>query len=367
MFNVTIFLFMLERTRDPVSAALIVAAGTFPAALTGPMLGAWLEAVRQPRLLIGLDQATSAVALAALLVSAGEVSIPVCAAIAVLHGATRPLSIGGFARVIPELVGSDELRTANALDALSFQVAFIVGPLLASLFAHAGASFAVFVQLILTAATTVVVLWMRDLDRIAGSAGHLGYRAALQQGWSALRDHRDVARSIGLTVAWISVTGWWVVLFPLLADRLLGAPEASGVLWAFSACGAIAGTLIWRTSSQPKGKRKATDSLALCIATATTILWLVPSPVIIATATFFVAAAAAPATLTWAQVRLVRTPPRARGSVFTLLGSLALASSAGGTVVAGAVAHMLGVVQSVLVLVGLMCTLVIANWVWGRR
>jgi hypothetical protein len=49
MFNVAIVLLVFARTHSLALGGLTVAAGTFSAALTGPLLGAWLDVTRSRR------------------------------------------------------------------------------------------------------------------------------------------------------------------------------------------------------------------------------------------------------------------------------------------------------------------------------
>ncbi len=66
MFAVSGVLLVLERTGSAPLAGITSAAAVLPAALSGPVLGAWLDVARRRRTLIVIDQLTSVVALAAI-------------------------------------------------------------------------------------------------------------------------------------------------------------------------------------------------------------------------------------------------------------------------------------------------------------
>ncbi|WP_157973733.1 MFS transporter [Desertihabitans aurantiacus] len=367
MFSVAVFLLFLERTDNPATAALIVAAGTIPAALSGALLGAWLDSVAHPRLLIAIDQGTSVLALAGLLIGAGELPTLACAALAVAYGATRPWSIGGFTRAIPELVTTEQLPAANVLESVSFNTAFIIGPLLsATLAAAGGADLAVLIEVLLTAVATVLVLATTVLDRRPSASSIPSFRRAWVQGWTVLRDRRDVTASVVIATLWTGLSGFYVVLFPLLSAATLGSPDHGGLMWALSATGSILGAFASRRIVQADFSRPAL-SLLLLLSSGCTICWLASSPVVLGATILGAAAGAAPLMLLCAQIRLARTPPPARGSIFTILGSLNLGASAVGTVIAGSLAAEWGAAAATLMLGAFTATLALVAWTALRR
>ena len=56
MFNTAGILLVLERTRSAPIAGVVAAASVLPGALSGPLLGAWLDVARRRRVLMVLDQ-----------------------------------------------------------------------------------------------------------------------------------------------------------------------------------------------------------------------------------------------------------------------------------------------------------------------
>src|SRR5206468_6388204 len=95
-------------------------------------------------------------------------------AVTFLAGLTWPLSFGGFTSLIPVLVPDELLPRANAVEATSFNVALIAGPLLAGAIAGiAGPETAVLTEAALTLFTLVLLVGFDALDsgpvRAAGS------------------------------------------------------------------------------------------------------------------------------------------------------------------------------------------------------
>ena len=73
MFITSGVLLVLGRTGSAGLAGLTAAASTLPGALSGPVLGAWLDVARRRRVLIVVDQVLSVAALLAILALAGAV------------------------------------------------------------------------------------------------------------------------------------------------------------------------------------------------------------------------------------------------------------------------------------------------------
>ncbi|HEY2436844.1 MAG TPA: hypothetical protein VGH93_06655, partial [Solirubrobacteraceae bacterium] len=63
MFNTAGILLVLIRTHSAPLAGATAAAALVPAALTGPLLGAWVDVIRRRRILIVFDQLVSVGAL----------------------------------------------------------------------------------------------------------------------------------------------------------------------------------------------------------------------------------------------------------------------------------------------------------------
>jgi MFS-type transporter involved in bile tolerance (Atg22 family) len=89
MFAVAGVLLVLRRTGSAPLAGATAAAAMVPAAVSGPILGAWLDVARSRRLLMVIDQLSSAVCLLALVALAGHAPNWTLPAVAVLYSVTR--------------------------------------------------------------------------------------------------------------------------------------------------------------------------------------------------------------------------------------------------------------------------------------
>src|SRR4051794_22260790 len=131
MFGVGVVLLVLERTGSAALAGATVAAITLPSAITGPLLGAWLDVTGRRRGLMVFDQLVITATLVGLVLLAGHGPDVLLPLLALAAGVTYPLSFGGFTSLIPVLVPEELLPPANAIEASSFNFALVIGPALA--------------------------------------------------------------------------------------------------------------------------------------------------------------------------------------------------------------------------------------------
>src|SRR4051794_22782836 len=159
MFGVGVVLLVLERTGSAALAGATVAAITLPSAITGPLLGAWLDLTGQRRWLMVFDQVVISVSLVAIVLVAGHGADFVLPLVALAAGLTYPLSFGGFTSMIPVLVPEELLPPANAIEASSFNAAMVLGPALAGgIAAAAGPAASLLVEAALSLAALALIL-----------------------------------------------------------------------------------------------------------------------------------------------------------------------------------------------------------------
>jgi MFS family permease len=334
MFTTAGVLLVLERTGSPALAGVTAAAAVLPGALTGPLLGAWLEVARRRRLLIVVDQLLSVVGLVAILLLAGHApnwTLPVAA---VVYSFTRPLSGGSFASALSEIAGPELIEIASTIEASSLNLAFIVGPALAgTLSAVASPAIAIEVQVALTLLVAGLVavnpvFESRSADRAAGTL------AALREGLSALARDR-VLRNVGL--AGILASGSWslmIVGFPLYAVQTLHSPaHTSGYMWAAMATGSLLGTFVLHGAAIPR--RIAFSYAALGVsALAWPLVHVLALGILLVGITGFLEG---PAFSGSVAVRQRDAPARVRGQVIMTLTSGNLIAGALCTAIGGAV------------------------------
>jgi predicted MFS family arabinose efflux permease len=244
MFSVGVVLLALERTGSAALAGFLVAAITLPSLVTAPLLGAWLDLRGRRKALMMLDQAVASAALVAIALLIGRAPDALLVTIAFLAGLAWPLSFGGFTSLIPAIVPDELLPRANAVEATSFNVALIAGPLLAGAIAGlAGPQAAVLTEAGLTLFTLVLLVGFDALDGGPVRAGG----SLMEVVRDGLRELVRVPQLLGVSVAGalnLAGAGFLTVAFPYFCAEHLDAPRnASGALWAAFAFGSTVGAL----------------------------------------------------------------------------------------------------------------------------
>ena len=349
MWAVAVALLVLERTGNLSLVGITVAAGSLPAALTGPLLGAWLDITRSRRVLIALDQLTAIAALVGILLVAGHGPNWALPALGVAYGLTSPLSMGAFRSVLPELVGADLLPKANTMEATSINLAYIVGPAAAGAIAGvAGAATAVEVQIGLFAATIALTITAEVFELRPSARPTAGLMGSVRDGLRAL--WRIVPLRAVSASSLFSVMGWGTlnVGFPAFAIALGAGAHASGYLWAAVSVGSVVSAFAFA------GLANRLSTVALMAGSSvamacSAMLWPLAGnlsvAIVLVTLTGLLEG---PALAAFFTLRQRYTPPQLRGQVFSTVGSLTLAGMAIGSAIAGPVHAALGTAATLM-------------------
>lgn len=334
MFTTGGVLLVLERTGSAALAGATAAAATLPGALTGPVLGAWLDVARYRRVLIVFDQLLSVVGLVALLALAGHAPNWTVPAVAVLYSVTRPFSTGSFFSALAEIAGTELLDEASAIEASSLNFAFAIGPALGGALAGAaGPAAALEVQ----AGITLVVAALIAINPAFEARPTQETRSvtgAIREGLRSIV-HDRVLRGNGIAST-LAAFGWGLMAvgFPLYAVRFLHSPaHTSGYLWAGVALGSILGTFVLHRVPSPRR-----IALSYAVLGCSALLWPIAQALalglLLITLTGFLEGPAYSGTIALRQ-RL--TPPAVRAQAMSTLAAAGLLGFSAGSAVGGAV------------------------------
>jgi MFS family permease len=334
MFNTAGVLLVLTRTHSAPLAGATAAAAVVPAALSGPLLGAWLDFAQRRRVLIVLDQLLSVVGLLAVVALAGQAPNWTIPAVTVLYSLTRPFSQGSFFSALAVIAGSELLDQASTIEATSLNLAVVVGPAMAGALAGIiGAAETVELQAVLTVVVAALVainpaFEVRSEER-PDSASH-----ALRTGLRALVRQRMLrATSFSSSLAAFS-WGLMLVGFPLYAAHTLhSAAHSSGYLWAAVGGGSILGTFALRG---PPALRRVGFSYGILGLSA--LLWPLAGTLVVGIALIgFTGFLEGPAYSGSIALRQRHAPPAARAQVMTTLTSISQLMLSAGAALGGAI------------------------------
>lgn len=268
---------------------------------------------------------------------------------AAVYGLLMMISLAGSPSLVPSLVPSERLATANALEMLSFTVGGIVGPPAAGILAaRFGAPSVLAVDALSYLALVIALSGVRVAGpRSPGSPRPA--RAGLREGL-LLVTREPVLRSTTLMYMAANVgNGMRQVWLPLFAVQALGGgPPVLGLLLGAGAVGEVTSSVLagavtprWTLGMSICG---ALVAAGLSVALLAGISSIGIAALALATAGFF----AAPLTI-WAQTLRMRiVPPEARGRVFALLRTLMQGTTPVGGAVGGWLVGGGGLVPAIL-------------------
>ena len=340
---VSLGLFITQLTGSPTDLGLVLAAQTLP--LVGLILfgGVWADRLPRHQIMIVTDviRATLHTTLA-ILIFAGTVRIWELVVIEALFGAAQAFFVPAYSGLLPQTVPEDLIQDARALTESVVNLAFLVGPALATglvLGLGAGEAFA------FDAATFVVsvFLLLRVHPRPRGiERERAPMLRELRAGWHEVRSRSWVWVTIMVfTGAVMCVYAQWYALAPIVARDVYGGTGAFGVLESVAGAGAVIGAAValrWRPA------RPLLVGLLLVMAWPLQVASFalgVPLAVVIAVA--FATGFGFSLLMIWWETALARMiPPHAlsRVSAYDWMGSLALLPL--GYIVAGPLAGAIG-------------------------
>jgi MFS family permease len=249
---VALALFITQRSGSPSDLGLVLGAQTIP--LVGLLLfgGVWADRLPRHRIIIGTDVTRAVLhGVLALLIFTGAVRVWQIAVIEALFGAAQAFFQPAYTGLIPQTVPESLIQDAKALTESMSNVAFLLGPALATalvLGIGAGEAF------VFDAATFVLsaVLVARVHPRRRGEEASRDEPVlrALAGGWREVRSRTWVWVTIVVfTGAVVCVYAQWYSLAPSIARDVYGGAGVFGLLESVAGAGAVLGAVVglrWR-------------------------------------------------------------------------------------------------------------------------
>ena len=237
-----------QATGSLAVGASLAGAATVTSGLASPLRG---RALDRGELRAGLQRA-SAINAGALLALAVAVAlgapIAVLFMLAILQGVATAAISGGMRALLPVIVPARDLERANTIEAVSIELAFVVGPTLAGTLALFVAPTVVLV--VMAAAAAAAVWVMRPLPRLVPPA-----ERPVAAPWRipGIKPVLAVTVAVGMTV------GVFEAALPPRAEQLGLSAAAAGPLLAFVAAGSGLGGIL---ASGMEGAAARTQRLA---------------------------------------------------------------------------------------------------------
>lgn len=234
----------LAATGSASRAAAVPAALMASAAAGGPLFGMLLDRSARPGRLLAAALGGYAAALALLLATLDRLPLGVTVLLAVLAGPLGPALSGGWTSQLPRVVTAGRLARANALDAMTYDLASLAGPALAGVVSGlsgapvAVAAAAALICLALPSAWTLPSACAPPSasarPHVPGAAARavtrhrprVPIRADLAAGFRAIHRSPALARATTASVVSCVGDGMFITCAPLLGAAALGGAGA---------------------------------------------------------------------------------------------------------------------------------------------
>ncbi|MES2093075.1 MAG: MFS transporter [Actinomycetota bacterium] len=341
-------LYVFAATGSALGASTVFIAELLPALVFGPLLGVLVDRFDHRRTMITINLAQGLALLPLLLASPERLWIVYLVA-AVQAGLAAGLQPARQA-LLPRLVPSRQLGSANSLVAVSDNLARLVGsPLGGIVFATLGLGGVVVMDVTSYLVSALLLLLARvDAPAAVTPAPAVGLLRDLAAGISTIR--RTAPLGVVLVIECLAALaqGIFLVLFVVFVVRILGANDTEvGVLRGVQAIGGILGGLVVGVLI----RRLSTHTLIgwgfLAFGALALVTWnFAPVSTVVVVYVALSVAMGIPAIATTAgTITLVQgiTPPGSIGRVVATMGTLGLAAQGVGLVTAGILTDWIGV------------------------
>jgi len=317
-------------------ASALLAGITVSAAVGGPVLGALLDRSARPGRLLAGALALYVTGLTAALLSLGRLPIEVTFLIAVFAGLAGPALSGGWTAQLPRVVPHGSLPRANALDAMTFSLASLVGPALAGATAELLGARSAVVASVALIGLALPVAWRLPVrsDPRPSAASAI---SDLVTGIRFIARTRPLARATLTSVISCMGQGMLIACVPLLGERALGGAGHGALLLSGAAVASLAANAV--LARRPRAI--APDTIVRCGSLAQAAAMLLAAtgrPALVITAAAITGAGEGPQLAALFAIRHREAPDHLRSQIFTTGASLKITAFAVGAATAGPLA-----------------------------
>jgi len=247
MQNVALAWLVLSLSHSPIAVATLLFCRFVPFTVFGLFSGVLADRVDNRRLVIATQTLSMVLSgtLAALTLT-GTATLPLVFLLAVLSGVAQVFDAPGRQALTYQLVGSDELPNAVALNSSLFNMSRVVGPAIAGVLIAAvnvGACFLVNALSFLAVLAGLLAMRTDELYPVVRGAS-ASVLADVREGIAFVRKSRDLRLVLAIVTVMSTVGFNFNVILPLLASSTLHTgPRTFGILSAAFGAGALAGAL----------------------------------------------------------------------------------------------------------------------------
>jgi MFS family permease len=248
---VALALFITQRTGSATDLGLVLGAQTLPLVALLLFGGVWADRLPRHRIMLWTD-ATRAVlhGVLAALILAGAVRIWQLVVIEAMFGAAQAFFQPAYTGLLPQTVPESMIQDAKALSETMANLAFLVGPALATVLVLGVGAGEAFALDSLTFVLSAAMLMKMNPRSRGEAAARASVAHELRAGWREVRSRTWVWATIAaFTVAVLTTFAQWYSLAPIIARQRYGSAGVFGLLEACAGVGAVLGAFVamrWR-------------------------------------------------------------------------------------------------------------------------
>jgi len=254
MNRVALLVLAYQITGQTIAGALLLLAQLLPRVIITPFGGVLADRYPKRRLMLLTDLLRAGLAASLIFVNSAATLWWAGVAVVLMHSLA---SIFNPARgaVLPGLVPEEKLGLANALNDMSGQTAFFIGPAIGGLIIAAWSVQAAFLLNAATFLLSALFIWLMHFrEPVSRDVRRASVLADLHEGWSAVVRAPLLRFLCGALFLEAAVAiGLTVVLLPLLQNTLNGSEALLGPLMTCVGLGTLVGTLpsLWLINRFP--------------------------------------------------------------------------------------------------------------------
>ncbi len=250
--------FVYERTQDPFLTALTQVFQGLPVLILSPLAGIAADRFDRRKLLAIIQVCTAVPAFAVAILSAlGRLEVWHVYLMALCIGAASSFDWPARLSLVPNLVPPDQLQSAVALNAASFNVSRIIGPAIGGvLLIPLGVTGCFFLAAFCYVPFIITLLTVLQRVELAPPSGreHRPFET-LRAGYTYIWSHKTLRALLSIDLIPVMLGMTYFGLLPALVSEVLG--RGGGGLGALQACagiGALIGVLIVASLSGVRGR-----------------------------------------------------------------------------------------------------------------
>jgi MFS family permease len=248
---VAIALFVTQRTGSATDLGVILAAQSVPLVALLLFGGVWADRLPRHRIMVVTDLIRAGLhALLAALIFTGAVEIWQLVVIEAAFGAAQAFFQPAYTGLLPQTVPESMIQDARALTESTANLAFMLGPAIATVLVlgvGAGEAFAFDAATFALSAALLLRIRPRAREDAPAEAPVL---EELRAGFAEVSSRSWVWVTIAaFTGAMMLVYAWWYALAPVIARDVYGSTGVFGWLEGVAGAGAVIGSLVgirWR-------------------------------------------------------------------------------------------------------------------------